>query len=185
MPVPTGRELARLSWQVAYNNNFPSVTDHRRAERIMAALRRRIKHVIYVVKENRTYDQVLGDLEKGNGDPQLAILPEPISPNHHQLARQFVTLDNFYDSGGVSGDGWNWTIAGRTTDYTEKTVPINYAGRGLTYDWQGVNCNINTAYATVEERIAANPRTPGDPDILPGTADVAAPDSSEGEAGSS
>ena len=66
----------------------------------MDVLRNKIKHVIYVIKENRTYDQVLGDLEKGNGDPTLAIFPEPITPNHHQLTWQFVLLDNFYDSGG-------------------------------------------------------------------------------------
>jgi hypothetical protein len=80
----------------------------------------------YIVKENRTYDQVLGDLEVGNGDPGLTLFPEPFTPNHHALARNFVTLDRFFDGGEVSGDGWNWTTAGRTTDLTEKTVPINY-----------------------------------------------------------
>jgi hypothetical protein len=67
----------------------------------------------------------LGDLEVGNSDPSLSLFPEPISPNHHALARTFVTLDKFYDSGEVSGDGWNWSTAARTTDFTEKTVPVN------------------------------------------------------------
>ncbi len=183
LPVPEARELARLTWQVAYNSNFPTVTQHKQYQATMSFLRGRIEHVIYVVKENRTYDQVLGDLEKGDGDPELALLPEPISPNHHRLARQFVIMDNFYDSGETSNTGWNWTTAARTTDFTEKTAPVNYAGRGLTYDWEGNNRNINTGLATVEERQAANPYTPDDPDLLPGTADVAAPDGPEGEAG--
>ena len=123
----------------------------------MDFLRSQIKHVIYIVKENRTYDQVLGDLEVGNGDPSLTVFPEPISPNHHALARDFVTLDNFHDSGGVSGDGWNWTTPARTTDLPRKPCPVNYGGRGLTYDWEGTNRNINVGFATVEERQAAMP----------------------------
>ena len=175
LPLPSGRELVELTWQVAENNNFPVTARRQEDHTIMEFLRNKIKHVIYIVKENRTYDQVLGDLEVGNGDPSLTVFPEPISPNHHALARDFVTLDNFYDSGGVSGDGWNWSTAARTTDFTEKTVPVNYGGRGLSYDWEGTNRDINVGFATVEDRQAANPLTPSDPDILPGTADVAAP----------
>lgn len=183
LPAPGPLELVRLTWQVAHNNRFPGVTEHDAHARTMAFLRARIKHVIYVVKENRTYDQVLGDLEFGNGDPSLTLFPEPITPNHHALARNFVTLDAFFDSGEVSGDGWNWTTAGRTTDFTEKTVAVNYAGRGLTYDWEGTNRNINVGLPTLAERVAANPQTPADPDILPGTNDVAAPDGPGGELG--
>lgn len=182
MPMPNAGELAKLTWQVAKNNNFPSVQDHEKWEATMAFLRSRIDHVIYVVKENRTYDQVLGALEVGNGDPDLAILA-PYSPNHIRMARQFVTLDNFYDSGETSNTGWNWTTAARTTDFTEKTSPVNYAGRGLSYDWEGNNRNINVGFATLEERKAANAYTPDDPDLLAGAADVAAPDGPEGEAG--
>lgn len=183
MPMPSEKELAQLTLQVAKNNNFPAAARHEKAQEMMGFLRNKIKHVIYVVKENRTYDQVLGDLEKGNGDPSLTVFPEPISPNHHQLARQFVTMDNFFDSGNTSNDGWNWTTAARTTDFTEKTIAVNYAGRGLSYDWEGNNRNINVGLATTAERIEANPYTPTDPDLLPGTADVAAPDSGKGEAG--
>jgi YVTN family beta-propeller protein len=183
LQMPSAVRLAKLTWQVAANNNFPAVAGHQKDDAMMAFLRSRIKHVIYIVKENRTYDQVLGDLEVGNGDPSLALFPEPISPNHHALARNYVTLDNFLVSGGVSGDGWNWSTAARATDYTEKTVPVNYGGRGLTYDWEGTNRNINVGLGTVEERQAAMPYTPDDPDLLPGTADVAAPDAPKGEAG--
>lgn len=182
MPMPDERELAQLTWQVAKNNGFSKTVKHDQAQETMAFLRNKIKHVIYVVKENRTYDQILGDLEKGNGDPSLTIFPEPITPNHHDLARKYVTLDNFHDSGEVSGDGWNWTTAARTTDYTEKTVAVNYGGRGFTYDWEGTNRNLNVSLPTTAERVAQNPANPNDPDLLPGTADVAAPDTAE-EAG--
>src|SRR5262249_15599431 len=75
LPVPTAASLAKLSWQVADNNNFPAARQHREGDAMMAFLRRTIKHVIYVVQENRTYDQVLGELEVGNGDPALTLLP--------------------------------------------------------------------------------------------------------------
>jgi YVTN family beta-propeller protein len=182
LPLPSPVQLARLTLQVAVNNRFIAEHDVR-ADGLMAQLRQRIKHVIYIVKENRTYDQVLGDLEVGDGDPSLNLFPEPLTPNHHALARGFVTLDRFFDSGEVSGDGWNWTTAGRTTDFTEKTVPVNYGGRGLSYDWEGTNRNINVALATVAERKAADPLTPDDPNLMPGTVDVAAPPAASGAAG--
>ena len=183
MPMPDSPRLAQLTRQVAHNNNLDSGSAASRSAEVMTLLRRHIRHVIYVVKENRSYDQILGDLEIGNGDPKLALLPEPLTPNHHRLARQFVTLDDFYDSGETSGSGWNWTTAGRTTDFTEKAVPPTYAKRGLPYDFEGTNRNINVGLATLSERKAADPAMPGDEDILPGVADVAAPDSAEGEAG--
>jgi DNA-binding beta-propeller fold protein YncE len=96
-----------------------------------------IKHVIYVLKENRTYDQILGDLKVGNGDPSLNMYGEDITPNEHKLALQFGVLDNFYDSGEVSGDGHQWSMAAITSDYNEKTWPIAYRGNERTYDFQG------------------------------------------------
>jgi hypothetical protein len=96
-----------------------------------------IKHVIYVIKENRTFDQVLGDLKVGDGDPSLTMFGEDITPNEHKLARQFGVLDNFYDSGEVSGDGHLWSTAAITTDYNEKTWQIAYRGKERTYDFQG------------------------------------------------
>ena len=96
-----------------------------------------IQHVIYIVKENRTYDQVLGDLEKGNGDPSLCLFPEKVSPNHHKLAREFVLFDNFYVSADVSADGHNWTTAAIAPDYVQKMWPNSYAGRRKHYDYEG------------------------------------------------
>jgi DNA-binding beta-propeller fold protein YncE len=102
-----------------------------------------IKHVIYIIKENRTYDQIFGDLKKdgkpvGNGDPSLAMYGAEITPNEHKLALQFGVLDNFYDSGEVSGDGHVWSTAGIGTDYLEKTWQQNYRGGQRTYDFEGV-----------------------------------------------
>jgi len=96
-----------------------------------------IRHVIYVLKENRTYDQILGDLGVGNGDRSLTMYGEDITPNQHKLARQFGVLDNFYDSGDVSGDGHNWSTAAIVSDYNEKTWPIAYRGQERSYDFQG------------------------------------------------
>jgi len=96
-----------------------------------------IKYVFYVIKENRTYDQVFGDIKEGNGDPKLCIFPEKVTPNHHALAKEFVLLDNFYVDAEVSADGHNWSMAAYATDYTEKTWPTSYGSRGGTYDYEG------------------------------------------------
>ncbi len=96
-----------------------------------------IRHVIYVLKENRTYDQILGDLPVGDGDPSLTMYGADITPNEHKLALQFGVLDNFYDSGEVSGDGHLWSTAATTSDYNEKTWPIGYRSRERTYDSGG------------------------------------------------
>jgi YVTN family beta-propeller protein len=96
-----------------------------------------IKHVFYVIKENRTYDQVFGDMERGNGDRSLCLFGEDVTPNHHALAREFVLLDNFYADAEVSADGHNWTMGAYATDYTEKTWPTSYGGRGGEYEYEG------------------------------------------------
>jgi hypothetical protein len=96
-----------------------------------------IRHVIYIIKENRSYDQVFGDLKPGNGDPSLTMYGEDITPNEHELARQFGVLDNFYVSGEVSGDGHVWSTAAITSDYTEKTWEIGYRSRERVYDYEG------------------------------------------------
>jgi len=180
--LPAPAELDALTRQVARNNHWIESPDHRAKREKMALLRSRVHHVIFILKENRTYDQVLGDLEKGNGDPRLTLFPEGLTPNHHQLARQFVTLDNFYASGGVSGDGWNWSTAARVTEPVQENVSINYADRGLDYDFEGTNRGINVGVGSLEERRAEDPRVPDDPDLLPGTADISEPESA-GEQG--
>ena len=85
-----------------------------------------IRYCLYIIKENRTYDQVLGDLPQGNGDASLCLFPRQVTPNHHALAEEFVLLDNFYVESEVSADGHEWTVGGYATDYVEKTWPMNY-----------------------------------------------------------
>jgi DNA-binding beta-propeller fold protein YncE len=97
------------------------------------------KHVIYIVKENRTYDQILGDLTQGDGDTTLLFFPRPVSPNHHALAERFGIFDRFFVNAEVSADGHNWTMAAYSTDYVQKTVQSNYSDRGRTYDYEGTN----------------------------------------------
>jgi YVTN family beta-propeller protein len=96
-----------------------------------------IKHVFYIIKENRTYDQVLSDIPGGNGDTSLLLFGENITPNQHALAKEFVLLDNFYVDGEVSADGHNWSLGAYATDYLEKTWPTNYGGRGGDYGAEG------------------------------------------------
>ena len=96
-----------------------------------------IKHVFYIIKENRTYDQVLGDMKEGNGDSSLCLFGENITPNQHAIAREFVLLDNFYCDAEVSADGHNWSLGGYATDYLEKTWPTSYGGRGGDYYAEG------------------------------------------------
>jgi DNA-binding beta-propeller fold protein YncE len=174
-PLPSGRALAAATVQVASNLGLPDAAQRAAAVARMAPVARRIKHVVFIIKENRTYDQVLGDLDKGNGDPHLAILGRALSPNHHRLADDFITLDNFYDSGEVSAAGWSWSTAGRATDMLEKNVPVTYADRGLSYESEEILRNIHPQQ-TMAERYATDPTLSKDPDLLPGPALMTAPD---------
>ena len=96
-----------------------------------------VKYVFYVIKENRTYDQVLGDMKAGSGDTTLVLFGKRITPNQHSLAEKFVLLDNFYVDAEVSADGHNWSTGAYATDYLEKTWPTYYGGRGGSYDAEG------------------------------------------------
>jgi len=96
-----------------------------------------IENVIYIVKENRTYDQVLGDMKEGNGDASLVLFGEPVTPNEHKLAREFVLLDNFYVNSDVSADGHSWSTAAIASDYVQRMWPNSYAGRRKLYDYEG------------------------------------------------
>jgi YVTN family beta-propeller protein len=96
-----------------------------------------IRHVIYIVKENRTYDQVLGDMKEGNGDASLVLFGENVSPNHHKLAREFVLLDNFYVNADVNADGHHWSTAAIAPGYVQKLWPNSYAQRRQLYDYEG------------------------------------------------
>jgi DNA-binding beta-propeller fold protein YncE len=174
-PQPTAAQLATLTAQVAINGHF-SATESNSDTAVMAAVRSGIQHVIFILKENRGYDQVLGDLEVGNGDPSLTEFGQAITPNQHNLARTFVTLDNFMASSEVSNDGWPWTTSARAPDVIERQYLSFYAGRGLSLDCDGLNRNVNVAIATVAGRVAADPLTPADGNLLPGPANAAAPD---------
>lgn len=104
------------------------------------------EHVVYVIKENRTYDQVFGDIKEGNGDPKLCLFPDEITPNHHALAREFVLLDNFYCNGVLSADGHAWATEGNVTDHLERSFggftrsytfgddPLSYSSTGFLWD---------------------------------------------------
>jgi YVTN family beta-propeller protein len=100
------------------------------------------EHVIYIIKENRTYDQVLGDLPQADGDTSLVFFPRPVSPNHHALAERFGIFDRFFVNAEVSADGHNWSTAAYVTDYVQKTAPTSYSGRGRSYDYQGTNRGV-------------------------------------------
>ena len=96
-----------------------------------------MRHVFYVIRENRTYDQIFGDMPTGNGDPSLCLFGEDSTPNAHALAREFVLLDNFYVNAEVSYDGHAYSTAAYATDFVEKVWPMNYAGRGGKYLSEG------------------------------------------------
>jgi DNA-binding beta-propeller fold protein YncE len=174
-PIPSATDLATLTAQVAQNNLYGSkLTKAEQSE--LSFLQGHIKHVIYLVKENRTYDQILGDLPIGNGDPSLVDFGAAITPNYHAIAQQFVDLDNFYNTGDVSGDGHVWSFAGRENILTFLSIPMNYSGRGTPYDSEGQNRDINMGFPTAIERQLYLPQSPSDPNILPGTLDVGAVD---------
>jgi len=143
IPVPDQDTLNYLSQVVDANNGFYNP----KHDPTMAFLHSRIKHVIYIQKENRTYDQVLGDLPQGNGDPKRVQFPRPITPNEHLLATRFALLDNYYDAGDVSGDGWNWDMQGHANDVTTKNVLVGYgnANFNIPFDWNGNPRNIGIA----------------------------------------
>ena len=184
-PRPSAAQLTTLTAQVAVNNRFSSIESPSDAA-VMAAVRNGVRHVIFILKENRTYDQILGDLEVGNGDPDLTEFGQAITPNAHKLALNFVTLDNFMVTAEVSNDGWPWSTAARAPDVIERQYPVFYSSaigvsRGLSIDSEGVNRYVNVAYPTLAERQYADPFTPDDPDLLPGQTDVAAPDGPDNE----
>lgn len=156
-PVPSAREWPALTARVAANDHYAVPADPA-ASATMAFLHDRIRHLIYVVRENRTFDQVLGDIGNGaRADPSLAQFGEALTPNLHRLARQFVTLDGFMNPGDGSMDGWSWALQGRVTNTEALTQQIAYAAvnRGLSYESEGENRNVPVNLATVAERDAA------------------------------
>ncbi len=168
-------QLPTLTTQVATNDRFFTIENPSDAT-IMAAVHKGIHHVIFIIKENRTYDQVLGDLKVGDGDPALVQWGSAITPNQHKLATTFVTLDNIMATSEVSNDGWPWTTSARAPDIVEHQYPVAYAGRAFSLDTEGVNRAVNVAIPTLAARMASDPLYPNDPDLLAGQNDADAPD---------
>ncbi|QQE78214.1 bifunctional YncE family protein/alkaline phosphatase family protein [Alicyclobacillus sp. SO9] len=155
IPVPDNGQLHRYTEKVKRNNHFNTGFIHEAEDKVgnfVRSVERRttpiprfvgekspIKHVIYIIKENRTYDQVFGDIKKGNGDPALTQFGANITPNIHKLANQFVLLDNTYTDAEISAQGHNWSTAAISNDYTEKNWMADYSGRGRGYDFEGTN----------------------------------------------
>ena len=185
--APAAQDLEPLTAQVAKNNGY-TTRESRADSQVMSFLHQRIKHVIYIVKENRTFDQILGDLTNGaSADPALAQFGQELTPNFHNFANSFVTLDNFMDPADGSMDGWSWSMRGRITNDEEITQQINYAfvNRGLSYEGEGSNRNVPVGLAAQADRDAAtkgqystlSASLPGGTaNLLPGTSDVAATD---------
>ncbi len=140
---PTAAQMSVYARQVYRNTRYSKTTEMEPGGEEGNPIPRKvgdpspIKYVFYVIKENRTYDQVLGDIKEGNGDPSLVLFGENITPNQHKLAREFVLLDNFYVDGEVSADGHNWTMGAYATDFLEKNWVNSYGGRGGPYDAEG------------------------------------------------
>jgi YVTN family beta-propeller protein len=128
--VPAAK-LATLTRRVSHANGWDATRGARRYPPF--------KHVIYIIKENRTYDQVFADMKEGDGDPSLLFFGEDVSPNHHALARRFGLFDRFFVNADVSAQGHNWSTAAYGTDYLEKTIPSLESSRGRTYDYEGTN----------------------------------------------
>ncbi len=141
IPVPTKEELEKYTAQVFENTPLTHPTKseewtNKNPIPNSVKIQSPIKHVFYIIKENRTYDQVFGDMQQGNGDSSLCLFGKNITPNHHAIAEEFVLLDNFYADAEVSADGHNWSTAAYATDYVEKTWPTMYGGRGGKYDFE-------------------------------------------------
>ncbi|PYN94724.1 MAG: hypothetical protein DMD91_27205 [Candidatus Rokuibacteriota bacterium] len=144
--VPDDAALGRYTARVVQNNGFDEtrkILTRGPADTTPHAIPRRvgdpslIRHVLYILKENRTYDQILGDLPQGDGDKSLVLFGRDVTPNHHALAEAFVLFDNCYVDAEVSADGHNWSTAAIATDYVQKMWPANYSGRNRLFDFQG------------------------------------------------
>ena len=147
LPVPSARELAEFTQQVIRNNGFDEMSGKLRQGRgdippraipRLVGEPSLIKYVFYIIKEDRTYDQVLGDRPQGEVDAELTLFGREVTPNHHALAEEFVLFDNFYADAEVSADGHEWSMGAIATDFIEKTWPSTYSLRGLPFSLMGL-----------------------------------------------
>lgn len=136
IPVPSAKALKHMTSTVLKNNRIFDASVN------PSFKNPGIKHVIYVIKENRTYDNVLGDIPKGNGDASQTLFPRKVTPNQHALVDRFVLMDNFHVCAEVSQDGWQWSTSGILSPYASRNTPYNYSGRGRNYDTEGENNNL-------------------------------------------
>ncbi len=147
--TPSDKQLGLYAAAVYENTPYTKNKEQRSNAEIGSVIPQKIgdtsaiKYVFYIVKENRTYDQILGDVKEGNGDPSLCLFGEKYTPNQHALTKEFVLLDNFYVNGEVSADGHNWTLGGYANDYLEKNWVTSYGGRGGNYDAEGTRAIAN------------------------------------------
>ena len=146
IPVPTGLKLLQYTQMVLANNKLTPNTDA--ATNPLFSISRvngGITHVFYIIRENRTYDQILGDIGRGNSDPSLNLFGKAVTPNIHAIANRFVLLDNFYDVGDASMEGWAWTTGALSNEHIVKNQPYNYSSRGANYDSEGTVNNYPVA----------------------------------------
>ncbi|OQX83338.1 hypothetical protein B6D60_10630 [candidate division KSB1 bacterium 4484_87] len=155
LPVPDTGQLAKFTEQAKKNNGWDKKEGRREESKKSTqarAIPRKvgepslIKHVLYIIKENRTYDQIFGDLPQGNGDSSLVLFDRRITPNHHKMVEEFVLFDNFYVDAEVSADGHEWSMGAIATDFVEKTWPATYSGRGKGYPAEG---NFEIAFPSI------------------------------------
>jgi DNA-binding beta-propeller fold protein YncE len=144
MPIPPDDKIDALTQTVLDNSPYKDeLLDQPITDEQTAYFAKRdghlspIQHIIYIIKENRTYDQVLGDISQGNGDKSLVLFGEDVTPNLHQLARDYILYDNFYENADVSADGHNWASAAIAPDYTTKIWPSEYGHRSKLYNFEG------------------------------------------------
>jgi len=140
---PNKNELEAMTKKVYSNTPFTSKKEIQEGNQHVIPVNHnltgseKIKHVFYIIKENRTYDQIYGDMKEGNGDSALCFFPYKFTPNQHNLAKEFTLYDNFYADAEVSADGHNWSTAAYASDYVEKLWPVNYSRRGQKYNFEG------------------------------------------------
>jgi YVTN family beta-propeller protein len=153
MNIPHGDDLKQTTQQVIANCRLDRLqTEQPNPLADIGLASGGITHVIYIIKENRTYDQVLGDELTGNGDPSLVLFGKSVTPNLHALAERFVLFDNLYACGDVSGDGWDWSTQGMVDAYVARNIPYNYSGRGRKFDFEGQNNGYVTGgYPALDE----------------------------------
>ena len=153
IPVPTALKLAQYTQQVLSNNKILSNTDDPANNPLFNISKAKggITHIFYIIRENRTYDQILGDLNtpaygnRGNGDPSLTLFGADVTPNIHALVNRFVLLDNFFDFGDASMEGWDWSTAALSSQHMARNQPYNYSSRGANYDSEGTVNNYPVA----------------------------------------